>query len=444
MINKEDLVRSKSISVIGLGFVGLTLAVVLAKSGFVVHGVEINPEILKKLKTKKAHFFEPGLDSLLEELIDNNLFFHARLPTNEHFLAHIISVGTPLKSDGRPNFQYLTAALEVIKEAYTGNELVVLRSTVSVGVTRGVVCPLLLEYSNVPKQDLRVAFCPERTVEGNAIEELSSLPQIVSGLNQESLVLAVNIFKKITENIVKVESLEAGELVKLFNNTYRDIHFSLGNCFNIIAQSFGINGIDVIKAANFDYARSQIPLPGFVGGPCLEKDAYILVNSYKNPQNSEVDFVIGARKYNESLVNQVKDWISRHRLELGDSPLVISGLAFKGYPATSDLRGSTALPIALKIKELGINVRLHDYCVPNEDLINLNLGEVYDNFQEACNSAGGILILNNHLDYQNENYPHILKSMISSPIFFDAWQASKYEPNQDSIIYAHLGNFQLV
>jgi UDP-N-acetyl-D-mannosaminuronic acid dehydrogenase len=444
MVNKEYFGGGKSISVIGLGFVGLTLAVVLAKSGFMVHGVEINPEILKKLKTKKAHFFEPGLNYLLEELVNKNLFFHESLPDNEHYLAHIISVGTPLKSDGLPNFEHLTAALEVIKEKYTGNELVILRSTVSVGVTRSVVCPLLLEYGNVLEQDLRVAFCPERTIEGNAIEELSALPQVVSGLNQESLILATNIFKKITNNIVKVESLEAGELVKLFNNTYRDIHFSLGNCFNMIAQSFGVNGIDVINAANFCYARSQIPLPGFVGGPCLEKDAYILINSYKNPHNSEVDFVIGARKYNESLVDNVNDWVARHRIGLGDKPLVISGLAFKGQPATSDLRGSTALSIALKIKEMGIDVRLHDYCVPKEDLTSLKIGEVYDNLQEACNCAGGILILNNHLDYQKEDYNNIIKSMIRTPIFFDAWQASKYESNQDSIIYAHLGNFQLV
>ena len=152
---------------------------------------------------------------------------------------------------------------------------------------------------NINENKILLCFCPERTIEGNALDELSELPQIIGGLNSNSYNAAEDFFRKITPTILSVESLEAAELVKLFNNTYRDIEFSTGNYFNRIAQSFGINGVSLIKTANYLYPRSKIALPGLVGGPCLEKDSYILV--HEMPDNKGKDFVLGARNHNESM-----------------------------------------------------------------------------------------------------------------------------------------------
>jgi UDP-N-acetyl-D-mannosaminuronic acid dehydrogenase len=432
-----------NISIIGMGYVGLTLGVALARVGITVHGVESNRQILDKLQSGKAHFYEPGIDGYLQELNNEKIFFHSVLPSDVNFFAHIISVGTPLNAEKEPDFDHLMNALKAIEPCVGGDELIVLRSTVSVGTTRNLVVPWLSEITGKDVSSLRVAFCPERTIEGSALDELEKLPQIISGLNSESEDLAEQLFLPLTQNIVKVESLEAGELVKLFNNTYRDMHFSLGNCFSMVAQDFGVDGFKVIEAANFHYPRSHIPKPGFVGGPCLEKDAYILVNSYgkKNGNNCEIDFILGARRYNESIVDSVIEWVDKESSFKDDGVVVISGLAFKGVPETSDLRGSLGVMLGKKLFQKGYKLRLHDFRVAYRDLQDLDMGEVYTNIYDACDEAGVILLLNNHIGYAKLDCELIGSKMRADGIVFDAWGAID-ERQRYHVKHYHLGNYK--
>jgi nucleotide sugar dehydrogenase len=436
---------NKNISVIGLGYVGLTLAVVLAKHGFTVYGAETNPEILKTLAAGRAHFFEAGLDDLITTYLNRSFFVSASLPTNVDYYAHIVSVGTPLmKGTTTTNLGHLTQALTSLRNVYKGNELVVLRSTVSVGTTRETVCQILQDFAGTDLYQLRVAFCPERTIEGKALEELESLPQIIGGLNDTSIEMAETIFRELTPTIIRVSSLEAAELVKLFNNTYRDILFSVGNCFNSIAQSFGVDGTEIIHAANTGYARSNIPVPGFVGGPCLEKDPYILINSYvqENRHRREINYVLDARRYNEGLIERVSQWLISN---LTTGPVVVSGLAFKGRPANSDMRGSASIPILQHLKAAGFELRLHDYTVPESEIATLDCGAPFKNLKAACQGASGLVILNNHALYKAERYSDLIETLTRPSVFFDAWGASGYRPLQieDTIKYANLGNFQI-
>jgi UDP-N-acetyl-D-mannosaminuronic acid dehydrogenase len=437
--------KDKHISIIGLGYVGLTLAVSLADAGYIIHGIESNIKILEQLKNKKSHFHEPGLNNLLRKYVGENLFFYSKLPINVKFYAHIISVGTPLlKGENSPNLAHLISALEALRSNYNGKELVILRSTVSVGVTRNLVYPFLKKLSKSKSSEIKISFCPERTLEGKALEEIRTLPQIISGLNEKSIKLSKDIFRDLTDSIVVVESLEAGELIKLFNNTYRDIQFSIANCFNIIAQSFGIDGYKVIDASNYKYPRSDIKSPGFVGGPCLEKDPYILVNSYENHiQNDEINYIIGARKYNENLVSMVCMWLEKYKNKFSKAPLVITGLAFKGIPETSDLRGSPSIEILKFLKKMNIKVRIHDFCVSPEDLKSINIGEVFVDLKKACLNASGIIILNNHKSYKNVHWHEISYSLKKGAIFFDAWNISEFKEKSRNIEFINLGNFNL-
>lgn len=431
----------KNISIVGLGYVGLTLAVSFARVGFRVYGVDTNEVITSSLRRKKSIFYEPGLDELLEKLIDRELFVCDRLPTHQSYLAHIISVGTPLRKDGRPNFDYLEKAVGVLVDSYSGEELVILRSTVSVGVTRKLVAPMLAKICGRDIDQIRIAFCPERTAEGNALEELMSLPQIISGLNPESLALSEEIFSKIASSIIKVSSLEAGELIKLFNNTYRDMHFALGNCFNHIAQNFGENGIDIIRAANLGYSRSNIPLPGFVGGPCLEKDAYILANSFtEHKTNREKDLVLSGRSYNESLVQTFLEWFRPFLGAIGSDPVTVSGLAFKGSPKTSDMRGSPAITVVQTLKQLGVHLRLHDFCVEKSDLESLDAGDAFGDLEKACEGSSALIILNNHDSYKDMQCQFLLAVMRPRPIIFDAWRVTSFASFQD-VTYADIGSY---
>lgn len=408
------------IGIIGLGYVGLTLAIAACDSGIDVRGTEINSKIKDSLKNNKAHFFEPGLDLLIKKYNGNKFKVLENFNSEKNYDAFIITVGTPLEKGKKvPNFKYIKSALESIKDVYTGNELIILRSTVSVGTTNNVVLPLLATLANNEKNELFVAFCPERTIEGKAIKELKSLPQIISGNNTMAKDKAHELFRKITPYIVETNKIEEAELAKLYCNTYRDMTFALGNVLSFAAQSFSIDGNDVIKYANMGYKRSQIPLPGFVAGPCLEKDAYILTN---NMLDSDVKrFILNARNFNESLEDKVINWVDKYLgKEREQKVIALSGLAFKGVPETSDLRGSSAVNIARTLVKNGYKICLHDFVASKQEMKDLKLGAVYEDLNEICRVSDALLILNNNNKYKTFSFEDILKEN-SNYYILDAW-----------------------
>lgn len=431
------------IGILGLGYVGLTLAIAASDKGIEVYGIEINPHIKQCLSENKAHFFEPGLNAIIRKVNNKNFFCVNSFPQNLKFDAFIITVGTPLKNNKKqPDFEYIRTALKSLKGIYSGNELIILRSTVSVGTTRNIVLPYLAEISGCPEEDLLVSMCPERTVEGKAVEELTHLPQIISGNNETALNIAQNLFRKITPYVIPVDSLEEAELVKLYCNTYRDMTFAIGNAFCRAAQMFGVNGMDVIKHANQGYSRSNICLPGFVAGPCLEKDAYILTNNMENCPSKE--FIMFGRKFNESLENMVVEWVEK-KIGSGDGKKIValSGLTFKGIPETSDLRGSSSIYIARKLKQLGYVLHLHDFVAIPEEITALNLGTYFESLYNACDQALLLLVLNNNRKYADiEKKPEILNSKNNFSIL-DTWDICTNLKNETDINIYTLGNMYI-
>lgn len=391
------------VGVIGLGYVGLTFGVAAATKGIDVYGTEINEHIKACLRNNRAHFYEPGLDALINRY--NGKTFHVveKFPSDLKFDAFIITVGTPLKKvDGKkkeePNFEYIKSALLSIEEVYDGKQLIILRSTVSVGTTRKIVLPFLSELCGLDQDQVLVGMCPERTLEGKAVEELSNLPQIISGNNKSSLEIAQRLFRKMTPSVIEAKSLEEAELIKLYCNTYRDMTFAIGNVFCMAAQEFGVDGMSAIEHANYGYARSNIAKPGFVAGPCLEKDAYILINNM--PECDSKKFILAARRFNESLEDMVVRWVKEKVGEPADDVvLALSGMAFKGQPETSDLRGSSSVYVAEKLAEAGYKLNLHDYIAHPEEMEELHLGTVYNDLHDACANANALLVLNNHKKY---------------------------------------------
>ena len=236
--------------IIGLGYVGLTFAVAAASHGVDVYGVETNRHIKDCLKQNRAHFYEPGLDNLIQRTSGKTFYVAEGFPEDVKFDAFIITVGTPLKKGSEePNFEYIKSALLSIKGVYDGSQLVILRSTVSVGTTRRIVLPFLAGMCGKPEGEVLVSMCPERTLEGVAVEELTHLPQIVSGNNRKSVEIAQALFRHMTPCVVEAESLEEAELIKLYCNTYRDMTFAIGNAFCMAAQKFGVDGVSAIQHA---------------------------------------------------------------------------------------------------------------------------------------------------------------------------------------------------
>lgn len=331
---------SESVCIVGLGFVGLTLAAKLSEK-ITVYGLETNPSVLASISKGKAHFFEPGLD----EVVSNSVRAEKLIPIStieelpDGVTNFIITVGTPL-TDGEINLESIERAVNEISKKVSDESLIVIRSTVGIGVTRSNV----LEHFQKGK-GLRphVAMCPERTVEGRALEELATLPQIIGADSESARDMAVKLFSHVGCPIELVSSLETAEAIKLVANTYRDVQFAFANEVALFSEAIGVDSREVISASNRGYPRSTIARPGLTGGPCLEKDPWIYARSGE-VAGINTEIAKAARRTHESIIPQTMSKITSLYGDYPNEPtgILIVGLAFKGNPPTSDIRGSLA------------------------------------------------------------------------------------------------------
>jgi UDP-N-acetyl-D-mannosaminuronic acid dehydrogenase len=406
------------ICVVGTGHIGLPLAAVLAEAGFQVVGYDTNEDFVTRVNTTgTVDFHEEGLAELLERHLHRRLTLTTTPPTGQD--VYIITVGTPLQSGTeRPDLERIRVAVERLTPGFGDDPLVILRSTVSIGTTRNIVLPAIQRAC----ARFGLAFCPERTIEGRAIPEMRALPQIVGGLDERSSDRAEALFRHLTSNIVRVSSLEGAEMIKLINNTYRDMNFAFANEVALIAERLGLSARELIHAANVDYARSAVARPGFVGGPCLEKDALILIASLH-----EMDFtprvIEEARRVNAGLPDHVAARVVAQVRQLrgrtDGRKVLITGFAFKGRPATEDVRGSAALPLMAHLEAAGMEVWGHDFVTPEK--VIADLGARACTLPEGFASADAVVIMNNHAEYLSADVPTLARRLRAPGVLFDSW-----------------------
>jgi len=276
----------------GLGYVGFTLALVLADVGYNVIGIDKDKKKIEKLKSGQAPMYEPQIEYFLNSAISTGrISFSENIPAITEKSVYMICVGTPIDEQTlQPFLENLkSVAVEIGKHIKKG-ELVILRSTVPVGTTRNFVRKIIEQESNLKTpSEFFLAFAPERTLQGAALKELRQLSQIIGGIDSESVEKAASIFNNVTRTIVKVSSLEAAEVVKLLDNTYRDITIAIGNLCGKMCSSLNLDAREVIGAANYGYSRNKILFPGAgVGGGCLVKDPYLLISSLNGKINLDL------------------------------------------------------------------------------------------------------------------------------------------------------------
>ncbi len=429
------------VCVLGMGYVGLTLSVVMAECGYDVVGIEINPTTFEKLTSGTAHFYEAGLDARLQRQTQHgNLRFvnssqHPDVAKAETF---VVTVGTPLGVDDQPRMDMVRRAAGELAEAMPEGALIILRSTVKIGTTRSVVKPVL----DASGKAYRLAYCPERTLEGRALEELRRLPQVVGGLNQDDAWAATQIFQRITPTTIRVSSLEAAELVKLLDNSYRDLSFAFGNEVALLCEAAGLDGIEVITAANTGYERTSIARPGFVGGPCLEKDPHILRVSMEQygfvPQ-----LVVTGRRLNEELPQRIVELLDENCPDPGPTPkIAICGLAFKGRPETDDLRGTPATFLVKAIQQRFPQATIvgQDFAVSPSDIKDFGLEP--KGIDDAFRDASIVIIANNNAKYQLLEPDKLMATMAKPGIVFDVWDVLQVDPasTPDGTEYYRLGS----
>jgi len=321
----------------GCGHVGLPLGIAFAGKGKKVCIQDINTASVEIIRSGKMPFFEEGAEPLLQKCLKNGNISVTTDPKcikESHVVIFII--GTPVDEHLNPRFGLIKELIDQYIDYFRDNQVLILRSTVYPGISEKIKF-----WFKERSKNIHVAFCPERILEGKAMTELNSLPQIVSSFSQEGLSTAKELFGVLTNELIEVSPMEA-ELSKLFCNVWRYIKFAVANQFYMIANNYGLDYYNIYNAVIHNYDRAKdLPRPGLAAGPCLFKDAMQL-----GAFNSG-DFYLGhtAMLINEGLPNYiVKKLKEKH--DISKMTVGILGMAFKAE--SDDIRES----LSYKLKKI--------------------------------------------------------------------------------------------
>ncbi len=406
------------VGILGAGFVGITLAAHLSrvqKSNLVI--MEKNAQKLNAIKNGHYGVWEPELDQILDLAFSNETCEVTSNFEQQALDVLFITVGTPLPTEseqvGHP--ELIQTVVENASAVVDGG-LIFLRSTVSIGTTE-IIKQML---GDIGRDDISVYFAPERTAEGVALKELRELPQILGASVGSDLNKAVKFLNDQEFNVYETENSKEAEFVKLACNSWRDLTFAFANELALIGHIENISSRNVISLANKDYHRSNIPMPGPSGGPCLTKDGFILTSSYKQSVNPD-SVVVTARHINENVNNVILEKI---KFELGKrikANIVIAGIAFKGSPRTNDIRdglGKFLLENLIGF-DPGVGVSAWDPYIEPELLI----GEKQIKNSLFDGHSTDILVLANNAEYfRNEDFVRECSKLPKESIIIDCWQ----------------------
>jgi UDP-N-acetyl-D-mannosaminuronic acid dehydrogenase len=304
----------------GGGHVGIPLVLAFAEAGFRINVHDVDPAVLESLRCGRLPFIELGGEELLARALERKqLVFTSRPSDISPNAPVIITIGTPIDEFLNPVRQVVQDCVDALLPYLTEGQLLVLRSTVFPGTTDWID-----GYLQRQGRRLKVAFCPERVVQGSGVKELKETPQIISGTTQAAARAAAKLFSPIVSELVMAKPREA-EFAKLFNNAYRYIEFAIANQFYLISKAAGLDYRQVAHAMKHNYPRARgIPTPGLAAGPCLFKDTMQLVAFAQN------QFSLGnaAMLVNEGLVLHIVDDLDR-RYDLSAMTIGLLGMAFK-------------------------------------------------------------------------------------------------------------------
>lgn len=345
-MSSPDPDQIDSVVVIGCGAVGLPLCVAFATRNLNVLGVDIDAERISALNSGRLEVAETSLaDALRQSVVQGRLRFMPFCARASHRRAFILAVPTPVDDHGVPVLASLQAATEVALECAQDHDLLVIRSTVPVGMTRRIA-----EDIAGRNPTIMVACCPDRSISGQSFPEQFSVPHVIGGLEPTATRTASKLFQ-ILGTTIEVSTPEAAEAVKLFCNVQRDVTFALANHFALISDALGLDIAEIEKAATTGYPRFGLSRPGPVGGPCLTKDALLLDHSIIGRHVSSA-LTLTARQVNKSLLDHAASAIADHlRVSATANPIIaVLGLAFKGTPQMMDTRGSFGCGLAERLQ----------------------------------------------------------------------------------------------
>lgn len=431
----------KKISVIGQGYVGLCLSGHLAKTHTNIVAMDSDIKKIKNLKKQLIPIKEPNLNVALKTAsLNRNLRFTNKLETSEIYIVCFGTENTSVQADNTNLFNFINKLSKIIKK----NDLIILRGTLSIGTTKKIADNILKKTKLKIGKEFYLSYSPERIIEGNAMNELENIPQIVSGITENCLIKALNFWKNFVKETIKTKNTNEAEIIKLLNNAHRLHSFSFANMTSILAEKYNLNTYDLIGKVNYGYPRNPISKPSAgIGGFCLIKDFKILCQSSKlSIFKSEFKML---NEVNKIIINtplrsiEKFEKIKKRKL----SKILIFGFAFKGVPQTNDCRNSPGLILSRNLLSNNYQVYLFDNIAKLEDVSsNDKKGLKFINkiTQKYINNMDAIVIMNNH-EKNEEIISRYLKKQKKNKLFFDSYSQfdSKVllELNYD---YSTLGN----
>lgn len=377
----QTLVGQKTVVVVGTGYVGLPAALMLARAGHNVVGVDINENLVRAINEGVMHIREDELQRLMDDpQVKTHL--HAQLAPCEGDV-FIIAVPTPV--DHRKKVADLSAvdsAVQSLIPYLRPGNLVIIESTIPPLTCRERVTPMIEAQTNLKVgETLFLAHCPERILPGDIFHEIIYNDRIIGGMNQETQDRAAEVYASFVKgNLYKTDDVTA-ELVKLMENSFRDVNIALANEFNAVAETLGIDGREAIKLAN-KHPRVSILMPGIgVGGHCIPLDPWFIKEV--DPANSRLIFT--SRLINDEMPARIAAKIRREVRDIDKPRIVALGAAYK--PNTEDLRESPAVEIVTLLRKDGYRVDHYDPLVDN-------MG--YASLEEICRGADMLAVLVPH------------------------------------------------
>jgi UDP-N-acetyl-D-mannosaminuronic acid dehydrogenase len=377
----------------GLGYIGLPTAIIAAKHGIQVHGVDINPKVVEKTNQGILHIIEPGMEELLQEVIANGKFHAATTPIESD--AYFMVVPTPFKGDHQPDVSYVEAATRAVLPLLKEGDLYVIESTSPVGTTEMMANLIFTERPEL-KDKIYIAYCPERVLPGNVIYELVHNDRVIGGINTESTEKAIEFYSQFVTGQLHKTNSKTAEMCKLTENSSRDVQIAFANELSFICDKAGINVWELINLAN-KHPRVNILWPGCgVGGHCIAVDPYFITSEF--PMESRM---IGtARQVNNYkafwCAEKVQNEMLRFELNNGRKPSVaMMGLAFK--PDIDDLRESPAKHIVAKVMQSCNNA---DIMVVEPNVESHNVYKLTD-YKEAFEKADIVVYLVSHTPFKS-------------------------------------------
>ena len=422
-IEKQIDSNSINVCVIGIGRIGLPTALSFAKSGLRTVGVDINEELINKIKNRDFPLKdEPGYQEIFEQVMDNGNFSATTKIDDVISKSQIIllSLPTPMDQNNIPDYSALRTVGKQLKNLIESGSIIIVESTIEPGFIENEFIKLVQnkERNIIVGENIGVGVCPETANPGEIKKDFEKLPRLVGGTDKKTPDIIAKIYQHVFPvELIKMPDCKTANAVKLTTNVFRDVNIAFVNELALLFEKLGIDIKTVLEAADKKY-NFQIHYPGAgVGGPCLPVNSYQMINSANILNENFLRIVKASREINESMpyhvIELIKDALNEAKIKINCSNILILGISYK--PNVKDIQLSPAEMIISELKKLGSNIRIFDPYFKNCSVFGI---ETDNNLEQAVSQVDAVIIVTAHKDFKSID-PEYFATKMKTPILVD-------------------------